>query len=77
MSEEPSQSEIKESINRLAKKMAQKIIEDARLKIESGFAEEPTTEEYWKAESLSGWVLPKCKRLMYGLSRQPIKIYCN
>lgn len=53
MSEEnPSQSEIKESINKLAKKMEQKIIEDARLKVESGFAEEPTTEEYWKAERL-------------------------
>ena len=53
MSEEnPSQSEIKESINKLAKKMEQKIIEDARLKVESGFAKEPTTEEYWKAERL-------------------------
>lgn len=51
MSEEnPSQSEIEESINKLAKKMEQKIIEDARLKVESGFAEEPTTEAYWKAE---------------------------
>lgn len=53
MSEEnPGKEEIKESINKLAKKMEQKIIEDARLKIESGFAEEPTTEEYWKAERL-------------------------
>lgn len=50
--ENPGKEEIKESINKLAKKMEQKIIEDARLKIESGFAEEPTTEEYWKAERL-------------------------
>lgn len=50
--ENPGEEEIKESINKLAKKMEQKIIEDARLKIESGFAEEPTTEEYWKAERL-------------------------
>jgi hypothetical protein len=51
MSEEnPGKEEIKESINKLAKKMEQKIIEDARLKIESGFAEEPTTEAYWKEQ---------------------------
>ncbi len=51
MSEEnPGKEEIKESINKLAKKMEQKIIEDARLKIESGFTEEPTTEAYWKEQ---------------------------
>lgn len=50
--ENPGKEEIEESINKLAKKMEQKIIEDARLKVESGFAEEPTTEAYWKAERL-------------------------
>ena len=46
-SEEPSQREIKESINKLAKKMEQKIIEDSRKKIFAGFPVEEVTELDW------------------------------